>query len=369
MTNKSHTADKLVVTLIHGTFAPSSDWAAVDSAFARDLSARCGDIDFHRFVWSGSNTIKGREVAAQNLKEHVQEIYERYESLNISHKHHLICHSHGGTVALLACKDLAVSRMVEHVHCIFTPFIYFRFDQKLRILNIFSCLVPVYLLALYFSLKGSEIFFLGVPLPFWVIFSLIGALFIIGKRNRLSSRINSCLVDRLNLAGYPSERINIIRAVGDEAGGLVGLGNFASWLLAAFSWFAVVIGALLNGGGGLLVVVAVLLLSYYFGPVFLFGFLVLALLPILTILRLLLRMVNAFDYPWRCPHLETSLEAVPFVGEFSVTLVDITPRGLDIEAHRNRPLTSMASELSTLVHTSDKHAKPIIDAIVVRLLR
>ncbi len=93
--------------LIHGTFARAMPWykkggsgyEALSSALAS--SHKIYTID--SFLWSSHNNHLARTKAAQELKELLQKL-----SVNKYHTIHIVAHSHGGTVALLAAHMIAL---------------------------------------------------------------------------------------------------------------------------------------------------------------------------------------------------------------------------------------------------------------------
>lgn len=101
---------RYLITLIHGTFARDAAWTRDESTsrFQKKLTERLGgDVEFERLEWSGKNRqadrINGGQVLAETLsRPGLPRKKER--------KHFIICHSHGGNVALNAAADKKLER-------------------------------------------------------------------------------------------------------------------------------------------------------------------------------------------------------------------------------------------------------------------
>ena len=95
--------------IIHGTFARSSSFIKwwkkggdAHEALSKALSHKKDRITIHSFGWSGHNNHQARKDAARQLIKIAQTCL-----VDNSHSLHIIAHSHGGTVALLAAQMLA----------------------------------------------------------------------------------------------------------------------------------------------------------------------------------------------------------------------------------------------------------------------
>lgn len=95
--------------LIHGTFARALPWykkgGSGYEALFKTLTAKNKKFTIHSFSWTGYNNHLARTTAAHELIKQLQEV-----SANKYHTVHIIAHSHGGTVALLAAHHLTSSR-------------------------------------------------------------------------------------------------------------------------------------------------------------------------------------------------------------------------------------------------------------------
>ncbi len=110
----------LSIIAVHGTFATDAPWTKPNSLLAQLLQREMREhrIDWHYCNWSGANSHTAREVAARDLQSKISEIASTGET-NI----HLICHSHGGNVALMTlCAHLRHADAVRSVTCLSTPF-------------------------------------------------------------------------------------------------------------------------------------------------------------------------------------------------------------------------------------------------------
>lgn len=97
--------------IIHGTFAKNNTWHAEDSEERKILKKRLaedrssGEFHIHSFVWSGHNNHKARLSAAKEYILFLEKILK--ESKHPSRiSFHVIGHSHGATIALLAAQLL-----------------------------------------------------------------------------------------------------------------------------------------------------------------------------------------------------------------------------------------------------------------------
>ena len=95
-----------IITLVHGTFGRESEWLSSVSMFRSRLASYLGrDVQFHAFLWSGSNSHAARVRASEELRAHLQAI----ATANPGHPQTVIAHSHGGNVACRALADRAIA--------------------------------------------------------------------------------------------------------------------------------------------------------------------------------------------------------------------------------------------------------------------
>src|SRR4051794_35949670 len=118
-------ADRIVVTLVHGTFAPEAAWtkegsklrAAIVEAFAPRR------VHFDRVVWRGwlgtgvNNGHRFRLAGGERLRRQIR------DDPDPAAARFIVAHSHGGNVAMYAMRDPAVRARITGVVCLATPFI------------------------------------------------------------------------------------------------------------------------------------------------------------------------------------------------------------------------------------------------------
>lgn len=110
--------EDLIITLVHGTWFPSAQWARESSKLRIFLEQRLADrynLRFEIFQWHGdfglpfNNSHHHRIRAGEQLCEKLIQLQEHYPTAT----HFVIAHSHGGNVALYAMRDPDVQRQVS----------------------------------------------------------------------------------------------------------------------------------------------------------------------------------------------------------------------------------------------------------------
>lgn len=150
---------KIIVTLIHGTFAKNAPWVSENSEFRNRLNRQLLDeVCFQTLNWSGKNSNEARLSAAKELIVLLQKQLSKYPK----HKKFIISHSHGGNIALYALRDLGESANEFNLITMGTPFLnksIRNYEKNFRILvntytGVFGvlgalvCLIPCGLAAL-----------------------------------------------------------------------------------------------------------------------------------------------------------------------------------------------------------------------------
>lgn len=127
-----------ITTLLHGTWARRStsqtEWWEPQGQFAQAINGRVGDLYTHSdyFFWSGSNSDSARRQAAQDFVDWVNQRRASQGYLRV------ICHSHGGNVALLSANaGLSINKLILLGTPIRTDYIP-RMNRIGYIVNIFS---------------------------------------------------------------------------------------------------------------------------------------------------------------------------------------------------------------------------------------
>jgi hypothetical protein len=111
---------RLMITLVHGTWARDATWTQRGSSLRTELSERLGeDVVFMPFIWSGRNSHRARLIAAKSLQEHILKLHHEFPRAC----HVVIAHSHGGNIALYALRNRDVAAAVAGLVTLATPFI------------------------------------------------------------------------------------------------------------------------------------------------------------------------------------------------------------------------------------------------------
>ncbi len=114
------TEPRIVITMVHGTFASKAPWIQRHSPFSQLLLARLSPAVVDPFVWSGGNSVRARAEAVDNLRDHIGKVREKYPHS----QHALIAHSHGGNVVLSALADFHLAKNTLGVATLGTPFLH-----------------------------------------------------------------------------------------------------------------------------------------------------------------------------------------------------------------------------------------------------
>lgn len=134
----------IVLTLIHGTWAPHAPWTLPDSPLRKALAGQLGDrIAFETLEWSGANTHRARREAAQKLRAQLADSI----AANPLARHFLVAHSHGGNVALYAMADATLRQHIAGIACLNSPFICaLKRNTKQFMLEIFAWMAAYFVL-------------------------------------------------------------------------------------------------------------------------------------------------------------------------------------------------------------------------------
>ncbi len=114
--------NRILITLIHGTFAKNNKWTNRNSVFRNRLKQEFGrhniTVEFKVFSWSGKNSHSDRLLEAKNLKEYLSD-----SNIN-SVDHYLICHSHAGNIVNYTEKIYSAEEMrINGIVNLATPFL------------------------------------------------------------------------------------------------------------------------------------------------------------------------------------------------------------------------------------------------------
>ena len=135
------------VVLVHGTWAPDSEWTKDISPLYAQLIGSL-DVDILTFTWSGKNSQRSRYEASIELARFLESSrLARYSGI------HLIAHSHGGNIAIRAAY--IAERKTSSIITFATPFILGRSRDSSRLdsliqISVYLLLGPLALIAIYF---------------------------------------------------------------------------------------------------------------------------------------------------------------------------------------------------------------------------
>lgn len=137
LTTFSH---KNVWIVIHGTFAKNASWYQKGGSFFETLKQQLpATIQLQSFTWSGKNSDKAREKAAESLVKEITKNNHPEDVITI------VGHSHGCNVALRAAQLLAIRYIRYKIHTLFAlapPVCLFRYapamDTIKYLFNFFS---------------------------------------------------------------------------------------------------------------------------------------------------------------------------------------------------------------------------------------
>jgi len=217
--------DRIVVTLIHGTWATHSQWTQADSKLRGAIEQTFpGLVEFKPpFQWSAKNGIDARRDAVTRLRDalaHDQPVAGTH--------HFLIAHSHGGNIALCALRDPNIRTGIAGVACLATPFLIAK-PREMGTLaeNIIvgGLLAWSVLVAIVFTrlLGMSDLIMSAV--------TTILTIFLIQRFVVLRARAEA-VAGEMQLASPAPERLWIGRIAGDEAAAGLQTGQLVAWFVA-----------------------------------------------------------------------------------------------------------------------------------------
>ncbi len=131
---------KQVWIIIHGTFAQYASWHKPNNTFITTLKKHLNhNAEVHRFLWSGKNSYQARAEAGILCKDYIKNIMPPNGCL------HIIGHSHGGNVAIIAAEELAKensSIFIDSLTTLATPVCMYSYLPNMnrikKIYNLFS---------------------------------------------------------------------------------------------------------------------------------------------------------------------------------------------------------------------------------------
>jgi hypothetical protein len=153
---------RIVIVLVHGTFAPRAPWTIDGSQLRATIASAITDVHFEVFPWTGANSHEARITAGGELSATVQNVRGRFPRAAVF----VIAHSHGGNIALYAARDRDCAAALTGIVTMGTPFLWFR---PRHVPRAFSALVGSgYALAVIGLVFGAASVLPG-PLRAWLI--------------------------------------------------------------------------------------------------------------------------------------------------------------------------------------------------------
>ena len=106
---------KNIWLIIHGTFAQHAVWHKPSGEFFKTLQRHAGpNTQIYNFRWSGINSDEARLQAGITCKNYVRTIINPHDKL------HIVAHSHGGNVALVAVNQLTKEKSPLSIETLIT---------------------------------------------------------------------------------------------------------------------------------------------------------------------------------------------------------------------------------------------------------
>ena len=225
----------VLITLVHGTFAPGAAWTRDDSALCKALRERLPGASIGAFTWSGHNSNRARLDAALELalwtETRITE-YEREHGGPVDH--YVIAHSHGGNVALYACRSRHFADHLTKLVCLSTPFLSARVRYQSRLILItlvFGLLIWAAAVAVFFGVR----LWVAATGAFAVLFAT--AALIKAGLDRLAKRAGH-LASELTPPTVNAKSVLIVRGDRDEATGALVSAQFPTAVVSLlWGWF------------------------------------------------------------------------------------------------------------------------------------
>ena len=235
---------KFVVTLVHGTWARKASWVTDNSNLRQVLREKLGpDTVIKNFEWSGRNTHSARKQAIKELGEKLKKRINKYPHS----KHHIVSHSHGGNIALLAVVDAELNEQIDGIVCMSTPFISARQrDLGSDAIGQFSGALVALVFLMYWLMDRIPFPDFGIGIPRWVIELGLGSLIVIallysavrwhGFSKKIYESLNMSSDARQKVLSDHSfrEKVFIIRTPADEASATLSLSQFLCQISVRF---------------------------------------------------------------------------------------------------------------------------------------
>jgi pimeloyl-ACP methyl ester carboxylesterase len=216
---------RIVVTLVHGTWARRTTWILPDSPLCQTLvRAADASVLFQRFLWSGRNSISARRAAVNDLVAHLHAVIEQWPTA----EHYVVAHSHGGNVAFQALADAMLNKRIQGLVCLSTPFLTIMRRELGPVGRTVLWWLPVLLIFyagvfVLHQLALSDNDALGAV---WLVIAVAAGFL----TSRLLTRLEASVAESLKYPAVDPSKVLILRAAGDEASAALGATHLLSWL-------------------------------------------------------------------------------------------------------------------------------------------
>lgn len=257
---------KMLVLLVHGTWAGAARWTHPGSLFRERLEKGVHElgyeVDYRLFPWNGKNRWRARVEVSESVNEHLDKVLEKQETELL-----IIAHSHGGNIATEAVRTRLRSDPeipLRGVVCLNTPFLTHQLRGSSGFLPVWLLVAFVLVIGLWITGYGNEqvgpigavgpiagkfynLHNTDLQIGLVSVFSVTGGLFLISKYiQRKESRF----------PWEPRPRVLCLSCPDDEAITFLGLGegiaNLPQLLLhpvsMALFWISALLLLLLFGG-------------------------------------------------------------------------------------------------------------------------
>ena len=225
----------ILITLVHGTFAPGAAWTRDDSPLCTALRERFPGASIGAFTWSGHNSNRARLDAALELAQWTETRITEYQREHGGPiDHYVIAHSHGGNVALYACRSRHFADHLTKLVCLSTPFLSARIRYQSRMilitlvmgLLIWGAALAVFLgVRLWVAVAGAFAMLLGV------------AAFMKRALDRFEERAGD-IAEELSPPTVNAKSVLIVRGDRDEATGALVWAHFPTAVVSLiWGWF------------------------------------------------------------------------------------------------------------------------------------
>ncbi len=234
-------APSVVITTVHGTFAPDATWVEPGSPFCQAVVTHLGlPVLIEELRWSGGNSMGARLAATTALTDHLAARLARYPEA----RHFVVAHSHGGNIALYALRDETLRERIDGVVCLSTPFVTCAersWPVKLMVIcGLLPMLLPIVLMVVaLFALGPARIDphgpWQGRALGLGLLLGGVGGAFALNEwAGNWVGRVRARVRESALAATHPMLPLGqalLMRGAADEASGALAAVQFGSYLM------------------------------------------------------------------------------------------------------------------------------------------